>query len=119
LAAARLSQSFRDPMLQASYQSRIKARLFATVACIVLATCALHLGYQQISPPPPGGVTPVTTQRLSGTRLTDIREPLSWSFTNSTVVIEHEGQPIPADVGDALHGDGSAPVRIEQGILVS
>ena len=29
------------------------------------------------------------------------------------MVIEHEGQPIPADVVDALFGDGSAPVRIE------
>ncbi len=30
-----------------SYPIRVKARLFATVACIVLATCALYFGYQQ------------------------------------------------------------------------
>ena len=103
----------RDPMPHTSCPIRMKARLSTTVACVVFATCALLFGCQPMSPPTPGGDSPVTTQRLSGTRLTDIREPLSWSFTNSTVVIENEGQPIPADVVDALLGDGSAPVRIE------
>ena len=60
-----------------------------------------------------GGDTPVTTERLSGTRLSNIREPLSWSFTDSTVVIEYDGKPIPSDVVEALLGDGSTTAHIE------
>lgn len=100
-------------MSHTSSPIRMKARLSTSVACTVFTTCALLFGCLQMSPPATGGNSAITSQRLSGSRLTDIREPLSWSFTNSTVVIEHEGRPIPADVVDALLGDGSAPVRIE------
>ena len=55
----------------------------------------------------------MTTQRLSGARLNDIREPLSWTFNDSIVVIENGDQPIPADVVEALLADRSTPVRIE------
>lgn len=54
----------------------------------------------------------MTSQRLTGTRFTDIHRPLSWTFTGTTVVIENEGEPIPADVVEVLVGSGPMPVRI-------
>ena len=44
----------------------------------------------------------MTASRLTGTRLIDIRENVSWSFDSSFVVIENKGQPIPIDVVDAV-----------------
>ena len=55
----------------------------------------------------------MTVQRLTGARLTHIREPLTWSFKGSTVLIENEGQPIPADLADILVGEGFTPAQIE------
>jgi hypothetical protein len=55
----------------------------------------------------------VTTQRLSGTRLTDIRGDLSWTFDESVVVIDNNDQPIPSDVAAVLVREGAAPARVE------
>jgi hypothetical protein len=55
----------------------------------------------------------VTTQRLTGSRLTDIRQDLSWTFDDTTVVIENKGQAIPSDLIQELLGTRSAPNRIE------
>ncbi len=55
----------------------------------------------------------MTVERLIDTRLIDIHRPLSWTFTNTTVVIQFEGQPIPSDVVEALLGPGSTAVLIE------
>lgn len=63
--------------------------------------------------PAPGGDSPVTTQRLTGSRLTDIRQDLSWTFDDTTVVIENNGQTLPSDLVHELLGSGSAPHRIE------
>ncbi len=85
------------------------------VACIVFATCACVVGCRQSQLPaiPTGGDSPVTAQRLTGTRLTDIREPLSWRFKGSTVLLDYAGQPIPSELVEALLGDRLTPVRIE------
>ena len=74
-------------------------------ACAFLVVCR-HA-------PPPGGDSPVTTQRLTGTRLTDIREDLSWTFSDTVVVIENKDQPIPSDLVEELLGNRSTPTRIE------
>jgi hypothetical protein len=63
--------------------------------------------------PTTGGDSPVTTQRLTGSRLTDIRRDLSWTFDDTTVVIENRGQPIPPDLVHELLGNSSAPKRVE------
>ena len=55
----------------------------------------------------------MTSQRLAHARLTDIREPLSWTFNDSIVVIDNGDQAIPSDMVEALLGDGSKPRRIE------
>lgn len=93
----------------------IRIRLSTAAVFTFVATCACVLGCQRLTPPKPqtGGDAPVTSRRLADTRLTDIKEPLSWRFTDSTVVIDYEGQPIPSDVVEALLGDGSTPVRVE------
>ena len=41
-----------------------------------------------------GGDSPVTAERLINAKLTDIRQPLSWRFDESTVNIERQGEPI-------------------------
>ncbi len=92
---------------------KIQARHFAVLACIISVSCATLVGCLQTSPLATGGDTPVTTVRLAGSRLTDIGEPLSWSFTDSTVIIGCDGKPIPSDVVTALLGDGSTPAHIE------
>jgi hypothetical protein len=63
--------------------------------------------------PTTGGDIPVTTERLTNTRLSDIRQELTWKFDDTTVVIENRGQPIPPDLVQELLGDGSVPKRVE------
>jgi len=77
----------------------------------IVACLALLIGCQRA--PSPGGDSPVTTQRLAGGRLTDIRDELSWTFRDTGVVIENNGQPLPSDLIRELLGDQSAPKRIE------
>ena len=103
----------RDPMRQTSLPQVLRVGWSTVTACSIVATCALLFGCQPPTTPPLGGNSPVTIQRLSGARLTDIREPLSWRFNNSVVIIEYEGQPIPSDVVEALLGERPAAVRIE------
>ena len=76
------------------------------VACLVLL-----VGCQRATSP--GGDSPITTQRLAGSRLTDIRDELSWTFRDTGVVIENNGQPLPSDLIRELLGSQSAPKRIE------
>ncbi|MCL4205613.1 MAG: hypothetical protein KJ000_24290 [Pirellulaceae bacterium] len=63
--------------------------------------------------PTTGGDTPVTATRLTGTRLTDIHRPVSWSFSDRRVTIDNQGQPIPADVVEGVLGDTRTCWRIE------
>ncbi len=86
---------------------------WSTVA--LLAMSVLMPGCQASSSPrpPTGGDSPVTAQRLSESRLTDIHEPLSWRFDNSVVIIDYEGQPIPMDLVELLLAEQTTPVRIE------
>jgi hypothetical protein len=84
-----------------------------TLLCF-LAFCVFFVGCEDTPPPPQtGGDTPMTTQRLTATRLADIREGLSWSFADSVVVIENRGQPIPSDLVEDLLGGQSTCKRIE------
>jgi hypothetical protein len=62
--------------------------------------------------PTTGGDVPVTTERLTGIRLSDIRQDLTWTFGDTTVVIENRGQSIPPDLVQELLGDGSVPKRV-------
>ncbi len=89
----------------------VPSQAIVVATCIICATLAVVFGCQPS--PPVEHDSPVTAQRLSGARLTDIQVPLTWRFSRSTVVIEFEGQPIPSDLVEALLGDNSTPVRIE------
>lgn len=87
---------------------------WSTVSALcLLAAGALLAGCRGSAAPTTGGDTPVTAQRLSGTRLTDIRGDLSWTFDESVVVIDNNAQLIPADVADVLVREGATPVRVE------
>ena len=86
-------------------------KLSAFTVWSVAGACAFLVGCRHL--PAPGGDSPVTTQRLTGTRLTDIREDLSWTFSDTVVVIENKDQPIPSDLVEELLGNRSTPTRIE------
>jgi len=60
-----------------------------------------------------GGDDPVTTERLTGSRLVDIHQDLSWTFEDTTVVIENRDQLLPQDLVQELLGGGTAPKRVE------
>ncbi|MBW1641517.1 MAG: hypothetical protein JRJ76_01635 [Deltaproteobacteria bacterium] len=77
-----------------------------------LAFCVFLFGCGD-TPTSTGGDTPVTTQRLTTARLTDIREGLSWTFADSVVVIENKGQLIPSDLVQTLLGGQSTCKCIE------
>lgn len=81
------------------------------VVLVVITGFALLVGCQR--PPTIGGTSPVTTQRLTGSRLIHIRQDLSWTFDDSTVVIENNGQSLPPDLVQELLGNGTAPKRLE------
>ncbi len=83
----------------------------AVIVLWVLTGFAFLVGCQRA--PAPGGDSPVTTQKLTGSRLTDLREDLSWTFDDTTVVIENNTQPIQSDVVQELLGNHAAPRRIE------
>ena len=92
----------------------ILAIVFSFLAsCILLISCDSTRVKSGGDIPAPGGDTLVTIQRLSGARLTDIRENLSWSFLESVVIIENKGQSIPSDLVVALLEDQSTCNRIE------
>lgn len=96
-------------MIRSPRHIRIRTRYFPIFACLVFASFATLAGCKATT----GGDTPVTHERLVGAVLIDIREPLSWSFTDATVLIEYGGEPIPSDVTEALLGDGVRPTHIE------
>ena len=77
----------------------------------VIACLALLIGCQRATST--GGDSFITTQRLAGCQLIDIRDKLSWTFSDSGVVIENNGQPLPADLIRELLGNQTAPKRIE------
>ena len=64
-------------------------------------------------PPMTGGDSPVTTEKLTGSRLVDIHQDLSWTFDDTAVVIENGDQPLPQDLVNELIGEGTAPRRVE------
>lgn len=82
-----------------------------TVVCVVITGLTLLGGCQR--PPTTGGDSPVTTARLTGSRLTDIGQNLSWTFDDTTVVIENRGQPLPQDFVQELLRNDTAPIRVE------
>jgi len=92
------------------WYSKSRAMLFSRSVCVVIV---FVWGCQQEDRPTPGGDVPLTVDALTNVRLTDIREPLSWTFTASTVVIDFKGQPLPADVAHRFGAVESAPMRIE------
>lgn len=60
-----------------------------------------------------GGDIPVTTERLAGRHLVDIHRELSWTFSDTAVVIQNQGEPIPPDLTQELLGDWPTAQRIE------
>ena len=90
--------------------SRVESRNVTLVSC--LAFCAFLAGCGGTSRSI-GGNSPVTAQRLAGARLTDIGDDVSWTFTDSLVVIENKNQPIPSDLAETLLGGQSMCQRIE------
>ena len=94
----------------ATWYSQSRAMLFSRSLCVVIV---FVWGCQQEVRRSPGGDVPLTVDTLTNVRLTDIREPLSWTFTASRVVIDFMGQPLPADVAHSFGAVESAPFRIE------
>ncbi len=76
----------------------------------VLMAIVFFLGLKDV--PTTGGDIPVTIERLSGSRLTDIHIDLSWTFSDTVAVVENRGQPIPPDVVQELLGNESTPTVI-------
>jgi len=93
------------PMTE-SLMDKSVVNVFSFVAAFAFFTGCQHA-------PTTGGDSPVTTQRLTGSRLTDIRENLSWTFSDNTVVIENKDQAIPPDVVQELLGDRPLATRIQ------
>ena len=87
----------------------MKSIVVATLGAV--ASLAVILGCQRT--PVPGGDSPVTTERLVGSNLVDIRDGPSWTFSDSVVVIENKDQPIPPDLVQDLLGTRTTPKRIE------
>lgn len=77
----------------------------------VLIAILLFFGLEDA--PTTGGDIPVTVERLSGSRLTDIHNDLSWTFSDMVVVVENSGQPIPLDLVEELLGNQSTPKVIK------
>ena len=77
------------------------------LVCIYLAGCG---GQQTLTT---GGDSPITSNRMMGTRLIDINEAVSWKFESSVVVIENDGGPIPTDVVNAVLPNEMTCHRIE------
>ncbi len=96
----------RDTLLPTEFYKR--QAVF--VALGFIAGFAFLVGCQRR--PTTGGDIPVTSERLTGTRLSDIRQDLTWTFGDTTVVIENKGQSIPPDLVQELLGDGSVSNRI-------
>ncbi len=85
---------------------KIVVNVFGFVAAFAFLAGCQHA-------PTTGGDSPVTTQNLTSTRLTDIRGNLSWSFNDTAVVIENNDQALPSDLVQELLGNFSTATRIE------
>lgn len=89
---------------------RYKSRSVLAVLAVITGLAFLggcHRG------PTTGGDSPVTTARLTGSRLTDIGQNLTWTFDDTMVVIDNGGQPLPPDVVQELLVSNTAPNRVE------
>lgn len=64
--------------------------------------------------PIPGGVRPVTVERLTGAQLLEIgQEPaIVWDFTADRFELTIDGDPLPTDLLDSLLGEGEQSRRI-------
>lgn len=101
----------RDPMKEAVLPSGFyKIQNIALVFGLIMGVAVLLGCYR---PPMTGSDDPVTTERLTGSRLVDMRQDLSWTFDDTTVVIENRDQPLPQDLVQELLGDRTAPIRVE------
>ncbi len=82
---------------------------------LVLASVCCFGGCEDT--PTTGGDVPVTSERLSGRRLTDIQSDLSWAFDETNVIIENKvndkRQPIPPELIEDLLGNQSTPAVID------
>lgn len=84
------------------------------VALQIVALLAILVGAVGCeSRPTIGGDSPVTARRLAGARLTDIGDTVAWTFDETSVAIENQGEPLPADLVLELLGDGSQVLRID------
>ncbi len=77
----------------------------------VVAAIVFLVGCQHA--PTTGGDISVTTERLAGCRLTDIHNDLSWTFSDTDVVVENKDQPIPSDLVQELLGNQLTPTIIK------
>lgn len=91
--------------------SSAKHPILSRLSALAFAFPVMVFGCQHSSTT--GGDSPITRERLSGTKLVDIRQSLSWTFVGENVVIENGGQPIPPDIVKELLGNESSPIRIE------
>ncbi|MCA9192206.1 MAG: hypothetical protein KDB03_10600 [Planctomycetales bacterium] len=81
------------------------------VLCKIMVTCFLLTGCRPSQTI--GGDTPLTTQRLSNSKLVEIHGDLSWTFDGPMVVIEDQSSGIPSDLVETLLGEVQRPNRIE------
>lgn len=89
----------------------IPMKPYTTLLLGAVAALSLLVGCRPT--PTTGGDQPVTTERLTGRHLVDIRRKVSWTFSDTEVVIQNQEQPIPPDVVHELLGNRSTPMRIE------
>ena len=80
---------------------------------VVLWGCVLHFGCGSPPKQVTGGDRPVTLTRLVDHQATDIREPVTWTFSKSQVVIEHQGRVLPDDILKLFSIEGEAPQRLD------
>jgi len=76
-----------------------------------MAFCVCLIGCR--GKPSTGGDSPVTAARLTGTRLVDIRDNVSWDFDGEFVVIENKGQPLPPEVLATVVAGASTCQRVQ------
>jgi hypothetical protein len=106
-----MNAGVKDPMKESMLPSGWYKSRSVIVVFAVITGLAFLGGCQR--PLTTGGDSPVTTARLTGSRLTDILQNLSWTFDDTTVLIENKGQPLPPDLVQELLLNDTAPNRVE------
>ncbi|MEC8800829.1 MAG: hypothetical protein VXX55_08705 [Planctomycetota bacterium] len=79
---------------------------------VVLLGCVLQLGCGSPLKQVTGGDRPVTPTRLVDHQATDIREPVTWTFSINRVVIEHENRSLPEDILKLFSIEGDTPQKL-------